>query len=87
MLNLYSGIGGHLQIINFEDMMEESKKERLKARIELQKQYETETGKKWWTNPVCHGEMGFASWEYQIWLEQKLIANRHQVLVIARKKF
>ena len=39
---------------------------------ELQEQYIEETGKRWWTNPVCHGEIGFASWEYQKWLETKL---------------
>jgi len=38
----------------------------------LQEQYEKETGKSWFTNPVCHGELGFASWEYQKWLEEKI---------------
>lgn len=42
-------------------------------RVELLRQkYEEEIGKKWWTNPVTHGELGFASWEYQKWLEDKL---------------
>ena len=40
--------------------------------IEIQKQYETETGKKWWINPVAHGELAFASAEYQEWLEAKV---------------
>jgi hypothetical protein len=39
---------------------------------ELRDEFEKETGEKWWTNPVSHGEMAFASWNYQLWLEKKL---------------
>ena len=39
---------------------------------DVREQFENETGEKWWTNPVCHGETGFASWKYQEWLEKKL---------------
>lgn len=34
--------------------------------------YTSETGEGWMVTPVCHGEKGFASWEYQLWLERKL---------------
>ena len=48
----------------------------MKTAEELQRipqlQYEKETGNRWFTNPVCHGEIGFASWEYQKWLETKM---------------
>jgi len=50
---------------------------------ELQEKYEQETGKKWWTNPVCHGEVGFASWEYQKWLETGLTEANSEVNVEA----
>lgn len=39
---------------------------------EIRKQYEIETGKKWFTVPFTHGEQAFASWEYQLWLEKKV---------------
>ena len=61
--------------------MGELKKEELKKHLELQKQYENESGEKWWTNPVCHGEIGFASWEYQKWLEQKIIDGENAKVV------
>jgi len=38
----------------------------------IREDYERTTGKRWLTNPVCHGELGFASWEYQLWLETQL---------------
>ena len=41
-----------------------------------QEQYEKETGKQWWINPVCHGELGYASWDYQLWLEDKVTNNQ-----------
>lgn len=37
----------------------------------IHEQYEEETGKRWFTNPVCHGEVAYASWEYQKWLEER----------------
>jgi len=40
---------------------------------DLRLQFEKETKENWMTNPVCHGELGFASWNYQKWLEQKAI--------------
>ena len=52
--------------------MEDITKEQVRKHIELQKQYENETGQKWFTNPVSHGEIEFASWEYQEWLENKV---------------
>lgn len=39
---------------------------------EIRKQYEIETGKKWFTVPFTHGEQAFASWGYQLWLEKKI---------------
>jgi transposase len=33
--------------------------------------YEEETGKRWFTNSVNHGEIAYASWDYQNWLEEK----------------
>lgn len=45
----------------------------------LQELYEKETGKYWMTNPVAHGELEFASWDYQVWLEKK--ASQLELLV------
>jgi len=39
---------------------------------EIRKQYEIETGKKWFTVPFTRGEQAFASWGYQLWLEKKI---------------
>lgn len=39
---------------------------------EITEIYKEETGKDWMINPVCHGELGFASWDYQLWLEAKV---------------
>lgn len=43
---------------------------------DVQKEFETATGRDWMTNPVCHGELGFASWEYQTWLESQVLRLR-----------
>ena len=47
-------------------------KEEVEEVKAVRKKFETETGLKWWTNPVCNGETGFASWTYQGWLETSL---------------
>jgi len=40
---------------------------------EVRKQFMDETkNDRWFTTPVCHGESAFASWEYQLWLEEKV---------------
>lgn len=39
-------------------------------------EYEKITGKKWWINPICHGEYGFCSDEYMLWLESELKDER-----------
>lgn len=41
---------------------------------DIRNQYETETGKEWVEFPATHGERGYASWLYQAWLEERLIA-------------
>lgn len=46
---------------------------------ELREQYENETGEKWFIAPVCHGDTGFASWEYQTWLEEKASRDSRQL--------
>ena len=48
----------------------------LASPTELHEEYERSSGKKHWTNPVCHGELGFATWDYQIWLETEVIRLR-----------
>ncbi len=53
---------------------------------ELREQYEKETRKRWWTNPVCHGETGFAAWEYQTWLEEKVISHNKQIKAMIDEK-
>ena len=35
--------------------------------------------REWWTNPVCHGETGFASWDYQLWLEAKVAKGQRAI--------
>lgn len=40
---------------------------------ELQKRFEESTKQKAFVNPVCHGEMGFASYGYHAWLEERVI--------------
>ena len=39
---------------------------------EVQNQFEKESGKQWYIVPVSHGEVAFVSWEYQLWLEEKV---------------
>lgn len=39
---------------------------------ELQEQFKKETGKDAIVYPAAHGEVGYASWDYQLWLEGKL---------------
>src|SRR5690348_8112095 len=51
-----------------------TKEEISKQSDEVRRLYESETGKQWYVVPVCHGEVAFTSWEYQLWLEQR-IAN------------
>lgn len=46
---------------------------------EVRRMFEEDEGKKWMTNPVCHGETGFASWDYQLWLENNLIQLQRQL--------
>jgi hypothetical protein len=46
---------------------------------QLREKYEQETKQRWWTNPVSHGEIAFASWEYQLWLENKLSAAEREL--------
>lgn len=46
---------------------------------ELRKEFEKETGKRYFVAPVSHGEYAFLSWEAQAWLETRcltLIAER-----------
>lgn len=47
----------------------ESKKNNSEKIIKI---FEDETGKKAIEAPYCHGEIGFASWDYQLWLEEKI---------------
>lgn len=44
----------------------------IKTADDVRNQFEDETGKGWMVIPVTHGENGYASWEYQLWLENKL---------------
>lgn len=46
---------------------------------ELREQYKKETGKTWSINPVCHGELGAVSWEYQVWLESRLAEREREL--------
>ena len=45
----------------------------MKSNEQLRKEFEEQTGNKAIVFPACHGETGYASWEYQLWLEQKLL--------------
>ena len=47
--------------------------------ISLEEIYQNETGKKWWVNPVCHGELGFFSDDYMKWLETKVSDGRRAI--------
>lgn len=42
---------------------------------DLQAMFEKETGSKAIVFPVCHGETGFAAWDYQLWLENIAISK------------
>jgi hypothetical protein len=44
----------------------------MKSNEQLRKEFEEQTGNKAIVFPACHGETGYASWEYQSWLERKL---------------
>lgn len=44
--------------------------------MDLEKQYEQETGKKAVEGVVGHGERAFATWEYLLWLEKKARNNQ-----------
>lgn len=39
---------------------------------DVRNDFEKETGKRWMVVPVSHGENGYASWDYQLWLEGNL---------------
>jgi hypothetical protein len=44
----------------------------MKSNEQLRKEFEEQTGNKAIVFPACHGETGYASWDYQSWLERKL---------------
>lgn len=46
----------------------------MNSREEIRKEFESQTGNMAIIFPACHGETGYASWEYQLWLEQKILA-------------
>ena len=50
----------------------------MKGNEQLRKEFEEQTGNKAIVFPACHGETGYASWEYQLWLEQKLLEEYAQ---------
>jgi hypothetical protein len=50
----------------------------MKSNEQLRKEFEEQTGNKAIVFPACHGETGYASWEYQLWLEQKLLEEYAQ---------
>ena len=52
-----------------------SSKEEVEQLEKVRNQYEAETGNSWMVVPVTHGENGYASWEYQLWLEAKAYAT------------
>lgn len=37
--------------------------------------YKRETGKDWKVIPHTHGNLAFASWDYQLWLEDNMISK------------
>jgi hypothetical protein len=41
--------------------------------------YESETGKRHWENPVCHGEIAYASHAYQLFLEDLVISCEEEL--------
>jgi len=43
----------------------------MKSKEEVREQYVNEIGKGWMVIPVTHGEYGYASWDYQLWLENR----------------
>lgn len=53
---------------------------------ELRKEFEEKTGQKWFTNPVCHGETGYASWDYQLSLEDEVIRLREELTKLKEVK-
>lgn len=46
---------------------------------QLQEQFEKETGKRWYDVPYTHGEIAYASWDYQLWLEAIALAKTPSV--------
>lgn len=63
------------------------------TREDIAERFEKESGKKWWVNPVCHGEMTFASDDFVLWLtdalrkaEEEQDALKEQVAGIVAKK-
>ena len=42
-------------------------------------------GKSWFTNPVCHGELAFVSWDYQLWLESRDKAHQEKIAELEAK--
>ena len=50
----------------------------MKSNEQLRKEFEEQTGNKAIVFPACHGETGYASWEYQLWLEQNLLEEYAQ---------
>ena len=46
----------------------------------LRSEFEVIKNERWFTAPVSHGETAYASWEYQLWLENELLKARSQPL-------
>jgi len=51
---------------------------------EIRNQFEKESGQNWWTapnwyDPICNSIKVFASWEYQEWLEKKLLSLQNEL--------
>jgi len=49
---------------------------------EIRNQFEKESGQNWWTapnwyDPICNSIKVFASFEYQEWLEKKLLSLQY----------
>ena len=47
--------------------------------MNYKEEFEKETSETWFINPVCHGDYGFCSDEYMLWLEFRLKDSQEKV--------
>ena len=53
--------------------------------MNYKEEFEKETSETWFINPVCHGDYGFCSDEYMLWLEFRLKDSEEKVRQLSGK--